>query len=247
MIEIPVDLGERAYTVSIGHGLRGRAARAARGPLADAASLVVSNRARLVPARRARSRSRSGKLGPLARVLIADGEAHKDARDARRPSTTRFVEGAAWGATAWWSRSAAASWATSRASPPPPTCAASTGSSVPTTLLAMVDSSVGGKVGINHPRGQEPDRRLPPAAGGRDRPRRSWRRCRARELQSGAYEVLKCGVLARPRALRGAARRRRRASSAGGGSTSRTRSPPPAASRPRSSRRTSARAACAAC
>ena len=91
------------------------------------------------------------------------------------------------------------------------------------------------------PEGQEPDRRLPPAEGGGDRPRLPRHAARRARCRSGAYEILKCGILAdralfaslaeRPAGLRGLEPRGR----------SRTRSRRPAASRPRWWRRTSAR------
>ncbi len=65
---------------------------------------------------------------------------------------------------------------------------------VPTTLLAQVDSSVGGKTAVNHPRGKN-------MIGAFYQPRwcwrtrRCWPRCRCASIGPGLAEVLKYGVI----------------------------------------------------
>ena len=69
---------------------------------------------------------------------------------------------------------------------------------VPTSLLAQVDSSVGGKTGINTPRGQEPRRRLQAAPAWCWPTRDVLDTLPKREFAAGYAEIVKYGLIDKP-------------------------------------------------
>jgi 3-dehydroquinate synthase len=191
VIEIPVELGERRYTISVGHGALGMLPELLSS-LAGRRIVVVSN-ARVWSLHGARIESSLRRLGRLSRVLIPDGERHKSwatleslcngfvkaglGRDGLVVAAGGGVVGDVAGlAAAVYMRGV--DWI-----------------QVPTTLLAMVDGSVGGKVAINHAQAKN-------LVGAFHQPRavvsdpELLQTLPEREMRSGAYEVLKCAVLA---------------------------------------------------
>jgi 3-dehydroquinate synthase len=191
MIEIPVELGERRYTIGIGHGLARMLPEVLASLRGRRVVVVSSPRIWALHGKKVEKPLRA--LGPLSHLLVPDGERHKSRKsldalhDAflagglRRDGLVVAFGGGVITDLAGFAASTymrGVSWVP-----------------VPTTLLAMVDSAVGGKVGINHPKAKnllgafhqpaavvvDPTflETLPP-----------------RELRSGAYEVLKYGIMA---------------------------------------------------
>jgi 3-dehydroquinate synthase len=201
VLEIPVELGPRRYSVSVGHGLT-RMLGDLLGSLRGRRIVLVSSR-RVFALHGAPVARALGALGRTTVVLVPDGERFKTAttlgrlhdaflearlgRDGLVVALGGGVVGDVAGfAAATWMRGV--DWV-----------------GVPTTLLAMVDSSIGGKVGINHPKAKN-------MIGAFHQPRAVvvdpafLATLSPRELRSGAYEVLKCAVLG-DRALFAAIRR----------------------------------------
>jgi 3-dehydroquinate synthase len=190
MLEIPVELGSRRYVVSVGRGLVRH--------LPELLSHLSGRRTVLVASRRVftlhgRPVARGlRKLGPLEVVLVPDGERFKSRRTleglyeaflSARLGRDGLVVALGGGVVGDLAGYAAATymrgidWV-----------------GLPTTLLSMVDSSVGGKVGINHPGAKN-------LIGAFHQPRAVvadpavLETLPIRELRAGAYEVLKCAVL----------------------------------------------------
>jgi 3-dehydroquinate synthase len=191
MIEIPVELGARGYKILVGRGLapilpevlewlKGRRVAVVSSP-----RVWAKHGARLRWAHRAATKAEP--------ILVPDGERHKNRAmlaaihdrfvDAglRRDSVVIAVGGGVIGDVAGFAAATymrGVSWVV-----------------VPTTLLSMVDSAIGGKVGINHPKAKN-------MIGAFHQPRAVvcdpdfLETLPIREVRGGAYEILKCGLLA---------------------------------------------------
>ncbi len=148
---VPIDLGARSYHIAIGEGLLEDAATYAGLPSASAA-LVVSNTT-VAPLYAAALRSAlQGRFAQIHEVQLPDGEANKNWQTLQQIFDTLLANGCdrktvlfalGGGVVGDMCGYAAASYM--RGVP---------FVQVPTTLLAQVDSSVGGKTAINHPLGK---------------------------------------------------------------------------------------------
>ncbi len=189
---ITIDLADRSYPIVIGSGLLGQPQTYADLPNASRALIVTNNTVALLYLQRLRGALLS-KYPQVLEVVLPDGEQHKtwqtlnlifDALLGQGCDRKTVLFALGGGVVGDMTGFAAASFM--RGVP---------FVQVPTTLLAQVDSSVGGKTGINHPLGKnmigafyQPQlvvcdldtlRTLPP-----------------RELSAGLAEVIKYGPIA---------------------------------------------------
>jgi len=191
MRKIPVDLGARRYTVSVGPGLVRRLS-GLLAPYEDRRLVLVASR-RVLRLHGAAVTAGLRGLEPVEIVSVPDGERFKsratldrlyDAFLSARLGRDGLVVALGGGVVGDLAGYAAATW-----------LRGVDWVGLPTTLLSMVDSSVGGKVGINHAKGKN-------LIGAFHQPRAViadtalLATLPLRELRSGGWEVLKCALLA---------------------------------------------------
>ncbi len=191
-MQVLIELGERSYPILIGSGLLAQPDSYAGLPRA-AQALIVSNTT-VAPLYVAKLRQAlQAHYGQVRVVELPDGEAHKDwqtlnlifdallAQACDRKTVLYALGGGVVGDMAGY---AAASYM--RGVP---------FVQVPTTLLAQVDSSVGGKTAINHPLGKN-------MIGAFYQPQRvicdldTLKTLPERELSAGLAEIIKYGPIA---------------------------------------------------
>jgi 3-dehydroquinate synthase len=189
---VAIDLGERSYAIAIGTGLIGQVATYADLPRASQA-LIVSNTT-VAPLYAERVRTALTAYYPQVHVLsLPDGEAFKtwetlqlifDALLGHGCDRKTVLFALGGGVVGDMTGFAAASFM--RGVP---------FVQIPTTLLAQVDSSVGGKTGINHPMGKN-------MVGAFYQPHRvicdldTLQTLPSRELSAGLAEIIKYGPIA---------------------------------------------------
>jgi len=190
MERLRIELGPRSYPILIGHGLLDDAALLG-GAITAGDVLVVTNTT-VAPLYLARlERSLAGKR--IASVVLPDGEQHKtletlgrvfDALVELRMNRDACVAALGGGVVGDMAGFAAACYQRGVDYV-----------QLPTTLLAQVDSSVGGKTGVNHPGGKN-------LIGAFHQPRAvvadigTLATLPPRELRAGLAEVVKYGLVA---------------------------------------------------
>jgi 3-dehydroquinate synthase len=191
-MQVPIQLGERSYPILIGSGLLTRAASFAGLPRA-AQALIVSNSTVSPLYAEVLMRTLQPNYAQIYQVVLPDGEAYKnwetlnlifDALLQHGSDRKTVLYALGGGVVGDMTGFAAASYM--RGVP---------FVQVPTTLLAQVDSSVGGKTAINHPMGKN-------MIGAFYQPHRvicdldTLKTLPERELSAGLAEVIKYGPIA---------------------------------------------------
>ena len=191
-IQVRIELGERSYPILIGSGLLDQAQTYAGLPRASQALIVTNTTVAPLYAQRLQA-ALQAQYGRIHVVALPDGEEYKDWQTLNQifdalltqacdRKTVLFALGG--GVVGDMTGFAAASYM--RGVP---------FVQVPTTLLAQVDSSVGGKTAINHPLGKN-------MIGAFYQPQRvvcdldTLKTLPERELSAGLAEVIKYGPIA---------------------------------------------------
>lgn len=190
--QVPIQLGDRSYAIQIGPGLLGDPA--AWAGLPEAANALIVTNSTVAPLYASRLQAQiANRHRIIHTVVLPDGEEHKtwqtlnlifDALLSHGCDRKTLIYALGGGVVGDMSGFAAASYM--RGVP---------FVQVPTTLLAQVDSSVGGKTAINHPLGKN-------MIGAFYQPQRvvcdldTLKTLPARELSAGLAEVIKYGPIA---------------------------------------------------